>query len=991
MTLIHTYLQLTKEYKEKYGERTIVLYQVGAFFEVYGINNKETNIISGSQIVEFSKICDLNIADKKTCVDENNVLMAGFSHYMIDKYIKKLQESGYTSVVYTQDENMKNTSRSLNCIYSPGTFFSQDSIHITNNTTCIWLNVVDTLSSSTTFKKVIKTNSYKKLIHVGISNIDILTGKTNIFEFKEIYINNPTTFDNLERFISIYNPSEIIIISQNITNDDIDNIIQYSGIQTLSIHRINLSTDEKSSNAKYALNCEKQIYQTEILNKFYREKMADFQHFYEYTFATQSFCFLLDFIYQHNPNLVNKISEPIFDNCSDRLILANHSLKQLNIIDDNYNGKFSSVSKLLNLCITSMGQRHFSHILVNPTTNINYLREEYDMISFLLNNIPDIILLRNNLQNIKDISKINRQIIMKKITPKLLVSLYHNLIKIKNIHSSINKELNNYLTKKNINDSEYITRFCDEIIDFLENNIDITLSENIDTYNNFDNNFIKKNVDENLDNQYKCLLDSTDKLEAIRLFFNTKISKHEKKDKTNDFIKIHETEKSSIHLISTKRRCVILKKELFNQNQNSWELSYLSSYSGKEETFQFIYDREEISFVNQSGNNDFIILPQIQELCKNITIIKNNLKDIISSVYLNNIIHKISNLFINKLETIILFVTYIDVIYTKAFIANKYKYCKPEIDDKATKSYFSAKGLRHALIEHLQINEIYVTNDIELGSENKDGILLYGTNAVGKTSFIRAIGISIIMAQSGLYVPCSSFIYKPYEYIFTRILGNDNIFKGLSTFAVEMSELRTILNMSNENSLILGDELCSGTESISAKSIFVSGINKIVEKKSSFIFATHLHEIIDYDEISDCCFLSLKHMSVSYNREKDKLIYDRKIKDGPGNNMYGLEVCRSLNLPNDFLELADKIRMKYNDSSNSLLSLKQSKYNNKKLRTVCEKCGENMSTEIHHLIPQKLADENGYIKKEDGTVFHKNHLANLMAVCESCHKNIHKI
>ena len=87
------------------------------------------------------------------------------------------------------------------------------------------------------------------------------------------------------------------------------------------------------------------------------------------------------------------------------------------------------------------------------------------------------------------------------------------------------------------------------------------------------------------------------------------------------------------------------------------------------------------------------------------------------------------------------------------------------------------------------------------------------------------------MAQSGLFVPCSSFIYKPYEYIFTRILGNDNIFKGLSTFAVEMSELRSILRLSNENSLILGDELCSGTESISAKSIFVAGVQSLLNKK----------------------------------------------------------------------------------------------------------------------------------------------------------------
>ena len=69
-------------------------------------------------------------------------------------------------------------------------------------------------------------------------------------------------------------------------------------------------------------------------------------------------------------------------------------------------------------------------------------------------------------------------------------------------------------------------------------------------------------------------------------------------------------------------------------------------------------------------------------------------------------------------------------------------------------------------------------------------MLLYGTNAVGKTSLIRALGISIVLAQAGMFVPCSKFLYKPYTAIYSRILGNDNLFKGLSTFAVEISELR---------------------------------------------------------------------------------------------------------------------------------------------------------------------------------------------------------
>jgi DNA mismatch repair protein MutS len=342
------------------------------------------------------------------------------------------------------------------------------------------------------------------------------------------------------------------------------------------------------------------------------------------------------------------------------------------------------------------------------------------------------------------------------------------------------------------------------------------------------------------------------------------------------------------------------------------------------------------------------------------------------------------------LDQIADFVTYLDVIYNKATIANKYNYCRPIIDNNAENSFVNASNLRHCIIEQIQQDEeLYVANDISLGSSNVDGMLLYGTNAVGKTSLIRSLGIAVVMAQAGLFVPCSSFVFKPYEYIFTRILGNDNIFKGLSTFAVEMSELRTILRLCNENSLILGDELCSGTEIVSAISIFVAGVQHLSSVKSSFIFATHLHEIVDYDEIKEMLEnnLVLKHLEVVYNKEQDLLIYDRKLKDGPGNSLYGLEVCKSLSLADDFIESAYKIRNKYHNVEHG--EYKKSHFNAKKIVSMCEQCGNKIATEVHHLQHQQEANEKGIIKKNN-MIFHKNKKANLASLCTECHDNFHK-
>jgi DNA mismatch repair ATPase MutS len=126
-------------------------------------------------------------------------------------------------------------------------------------------------------------------------------------------------------------------------------------------------------------------------------------------------------------------------------------------------------------------------------------------------------------------------------------------------------------------------------------------------------------------------------------------------------------------------------------------------------------------------------------------------------------------------------------------------------------------------------------------------------------------------------------------------------------------------------------------------------------------------------------------MSVHYDKEIDCLVYDRKLKDGTGNRMYGLEVCQSLYLPETFLEKAYEIRGKYFETNKGELSHSLSHYNKKKIRGKCEICSEELATETHHLSPQRLANDEGFI----GT-FHKNHNANLASVCEKCHNRIHK-
>jgi DNA mismatch repair protein MutS len=1039
MALIKEYFELTEKYKNEYGERTIVLIQCGSFMEVYAMisenkeskglqglseNNYKQDSIYGSSIVDFSQVCELNIVRKNTCVGNNPIVMAGFKDIMLEKYLKKLQESGFTTVVIKQDENAKNTTRSLLGIFSPGTYFNTDeSSKLNNNISCIWIEKIE--------NKILNKGIF---VYIGVSNINILTGKTNVFEFKELYANNPTTYDQLERFVSIYKPSEAIILS-NLPSKEIDSIIDFANIQSQSIRKVCLIPDgaiKEDIQLKRAINCQKQIYQKEILERFYDINHFFIQPYIENIYSTQSLCFLLDFVYQHNPYLVKKISEPEFENCSDYLVLSNHSLKQLNIIDDNnYSGKCSSVIKLLNLCFTPMGKRLFYHLIVSPTKNIEYLEREYNMTECVIDNYDKTYEnVKQLLMGLKDLSKWNRQIYIKKISPKCFYQMYTNLKNIQSMYLFLSKSyskipLYSEYFKTKVENIKKIDSFCSLLTEIIERNINIEVAKDNDQYNSFEDNFINPGIDKELDEKISILKNSTEKLESIKNYFNSLVFKFERKsriggrktEKKNfdnteetkcessktEYFKIHETEKNNFSLIGTKRRATILKKILENEKSIYLKYSFSTDTKDTKDTKErnetneknetnnagFVFDCDSIELINQSANNNSIYNPQINELCRNINNIKLQLKDIISRVY-QKFIEKMEN-YQKEIDSVLQFATWVDIIYTKATIAIKYNYCKPVLDKQGKKGYINAENLRHVLIEHIQQDEIYVSNDISNLGKERNGMLLYGVNAVGKTSLIKALGISLLMAQSGLYVPASNYVYYPYNSIFTRILGNDNIFKGLSTFEVEMNELRNILKNADENSLILGDELCSGTESVSAISLFVAGIQELCKKNSSFIFATHLHEIVNYDEILELeDKIYIKHMKVIYDKEKDMLIYDRKLREGSGDNMYGLEVCKSLNLSSDFLDRANNIRMKYFPNTQSILSLKTSHYNSQKLMSLCEICKINIGVEVHHLQHQKEADLRGIIKTEEST-FHKNIKANLMTLCEACHNRFHSL
>jgi DNA mismatch repair protein MutS len=975
------YFDAVRENSEKYGEKTVVLMMTGTFYEIYALRDNLTEEITGTNgVTEIMKITHLNYSEKQSAEFSGKTIMQfGFRDYSIDKYLAIFNEAGWTVAVYEQYdvEGEKHMERKLDRIFSPGTSFFTNEQSITNSIMCIWMK--RTAASVRTSERCI----------FGLSSLDIYTGKCVFHEYEvQKYKHQTISYDEMERFYSVFKPNEVIFVYDGVSREHVDDIIKYLNI-SVSTRRIQLDADDILS--KNVRKCEKQVYREEIMKTYY--DFVDYHEFCDslmlnmYECAVQSLCFLLSFTSEHNSNLTKHIKTPVLFTDNKHVVLANHSLQQLNIIRDGINARNGVLSSVANFITTKtatdMGSRELKSNLLNPTIDEDFLNNEYNITNYIVErNQRDETFsgLRTHvLSKTSDIEKIYRRLLLNDAVPSTIKTLYDDLTRIadysqKHLSTSCD-DLNEYLQFKHDICVEEACNALLKITNFIAMNLKV--AECISGSKRIEENIFVEGVNLELDSLNLAKIDSYSKLNNIKKELeklievaDTKPSKKKKSANEDNegcdescLIVIHQTEKLPLNLKMTARRAKLLEDSL---KLNSGSVSINST---------------QFSFATASQSGKFIHHPVINQLAIDIHTYESKMVSLINEQF-KQFVGQLTEMFVSEFDCVINYVTAMDLATTKAYIATKYNYCCPDIDMTADKAFINAKELRHVLIEHLQTNEIYVPNDVCLGRE-KDGILLFGTNSVGKSSLIKSIGISLVMAQAGLFVPATEFKYKPYKVIMTRILGNDNIFKGLSTFIVEMTELKTILTMATKDTLVLGDEVCSGTESVSAISIFAAALIKLHSIRSTFIFATHFHEVVKLEGIKALDRMMLKHMKVTYNAALDALEYVRVMCDGVGDTNYGLEVCRSLNMPTEFLDVAYEIRKIVSPEVKSLLNSPSSRYNSSKIKHKCEMCGD-MAEEVHHIQEQQTADSRGFI----GT-FNKNHPANLMSICEKCHDKIH--
>jgi len=255
---------------------------------------------------------------------------------------------------------------------------------------------------------------------------------------------------------------------------------------------------------------------------------------------------------------------------------------------------------------------------------------------------------------------------------------------------------------------------------------------------------------------------------------------------------------------------------------------------------------------------------------------------------------------VGRLQSVAQIIAELDVLASLAETAAREGYVRPELVDEFA---LEIKAGRHPVVERMMPREKFIPNDISL-TEDARMIILTGPNMAGKSTVLRQVGLIVLMAQVGSFVPASRARIGIVDRLFTRVGASDNLVRGQSTFMVEMSETSAILHTATRRSLVLLDEIGRGTSTYDGISIAWSvseHLHDVVGCKT--VFATHYHELT---QLADS-LVAVRNYNVQVREVGDQVLFLHRLQPGGADRSYGIEVGRLAGLPPAVLNRAKEL------------------------------------------------------------------------------------
>ncbi|MCK1242700.1 DNA mismatch repair protein MutS [Streptococcus uberis] len=558
---------------------------------------------------------------------------------------------------------------------------------------------------------------------------------------------------------------------------------------------------------------------------------------------------LLQYVHQTQMRELSHLQELIHYDIKDYLQMSYATKSSLDLIENaRTKKKHGSLYWLLDETKTAMGMRLLKTWIDRPLISKQAISERQNIVETFLESFIERSDLADSLKGVYDIERLSSRVSFGKVNPKDLLQLGYTLSQVPYIKAVL-EAINSPHLSKVIATIDPIPELESLIHSAIDPDAPATISEG---------SIIKTGFDQRLDHYRKVMKEGTGWIADIEM--------KERQASGINNLKIDYNKKDGYYFHVTNSNLSLVPDHFFRKatlkNSERYGTAELAKIEG-----QMLEAREE------SAQLEYDIFMRIREKVET---------------------------YIDRLQTLAKAIATVDVLQGLAYVAEKNHYVRPEF---ASQKVITIQNGRHAVVERVMGIQEYIPNTIQF-NQNTSIQLITGPNMSGKSTYMRQLALTVIMAQMGSYVAADYAKLPIFDAIFTRIGAADDLISGQSTFMVEMMEANQAIQRASHDSLIIFDELGRGTATYDGMALAQSIIEHIHNRIGAItLFATHYHELTSLSEELG----HLKNVHVAILERDGEVTFLHKIAEGPADKSYGIHVAKIAGLPGSLLSRADNI------------------------------------------------------------------------------------
>ena len=533
----------------------------------------------------------------------------------------------------------------------------------------------------------------------------------------------------------------------------------------------------------------------------------------------------------------------------DYIYMDSYTKKSLELIKNLNNESYGTLQWLLDDTKSAMGGRLLRQWIERPLVNQEKIEKRMDIIEVFIDNFIERETIKDIINDIYDLEKLAGRIAFGNVNArdlKWIVSSLNVVPELKHQLLSLNTSYTDELAHQLV-DLSHLTKAIDDAI---ADNPPLTVKEG---------GLIKSGYNQELD-----------ELRYIRENGKQWLSEFEAKERERTGIKglkIGYNRVFGYYIEVTKSYLPMIKDE-------------------------FEYTRKQ-----SISNAERFVTPELKEMEAKILSANDKIVALEYEIFVQ--LREYMKKDVHLIQDVAGVIAQIDVYQSLASKASQNSYVRPVFNQEHRLHIVNG---RHAVIEQVISRQNYVPNDIDM-SQEQSILLITGPNMGGKSTYMRQIALSVIMAQIGSFVPADEAHMPIFDQIFTRIGASDDLISGQSTFMVEMLEANNALRYATKDSLIIFDEIGRGTATFDGMAIAQSIIEYIASSIQCItLFSTHYHELTMMDDS-----FHIQNVHASASIEDDHIVFLYKIKPGRSHRSYGINVAQLAKLPDEVIQRSQVI------------------------------------------------------------------------------------